>query len=60
MNDNYQIYETDYEEYLLNNGLRSLDNEIEQAVKNKKVNYFVVKKIINYILISPWILIIII
>lgn len=44
MNDNYQIYETDYEEYLLNNGLRSLDNEIEQAVKNKKVNYFVVKK----------------
>lgn len=44
MNDNYQIYEIDYEEYLLNNGLPSLENKIEQDVKNKKVNYFVVKK----------------
>lgn len=53
MNDNYQIYETDYEEYLLNNGLRSLDNEIEQAVKIKKLTTLLLKKIINYILISP-------
>ena len=28
----------------MNNGLRSLENKIEQDVKNKKGNYFVVKK----------------
>ena len=44
MNSNYEVYESNYEEYLLNNGLQSLGSKIEQDVKNNNARYYVIKK----------------